>query len=212
MKRHVAVSLAADGSSAVLVAIAPATARTSFSLIPPKDGTLDLLAIEVFPAPGDLRPVVERTSKLIADNWHLAHGPGDWGLLVDVGHYLRGRSLGEAFRNSDLEKRWQIVPMRVEVDPKDLARPERAVWRVKLPRRDVVGGLMDVVGRDLLHVPRRLAHADDLKRQLETMKNRRAGDEDAPEELALALALAVWRATRGAPSLGGFLPRAAKSR
>ena len=71
---------------------------------------------------------------------------------------------------------------------------------------------MDLLGRDLLHVPRRLAHADDLKRQLETMKNRRAGDEDAPEELAIALALAVWRATRGAPSPGGFLPRAPRPR
>ena len=190
------VALTSDASSLAAVVLAPANRLGA------GEGVLDVGSIEMIPATGDFKKTIAALSDVIASRWHLGR---DWQVIVDVGNYARGKSFSDAIRASDFERRWKLAVRRVELDARDLPRPVAEGWRIKVPRRAIVTAITDFIARKQLHVSAGTRHAGELRRQLETFRNRRPGEAEGPEDLAVALGLAVWKAGNpGTP--GGFIP------
>ncbi len=193
---YIGCSLTADAATLAAVVLAPADRFGA------ADGVLDVATIELIPASGTFEKTIAALSEVVAARWHLSR---NWQVVADVGNYARGRSFSDALRASGFERRWGVAPKRIELDARDLPKPVAEGWRIKVPRRAIVGALADAIARDRLHVPRLMSHAGELRVQLGNFRNRRPGEAEVPEELAVALGLAVWKsANAGSP--GGFLP------
>lgn len=202
-QRHVALTLNSDGSSVAVVILAPGALRDPAPSSPVPAGMLDVRAVEIFPTAKEFRSAAVWIDKRFADERGLT-GP-DWSIAVETSHYIQGRPFADAL-TAYARRAWPFLAVRrIEMVSTDIPRPVRDGWRVKVGRRDVMSALMHHIGKGLLFVPASTNHVADLRRQLDTVRTRRPGEAEVPEELACALGLAVWTATRGAVTLGGFV-------
>lgn len=206
-QRHVAMTLNVDGTQVAVLILAPAALRSPAPESAPPAGMLDVVAIEAFPAGTDFRAAFAWLDRRFAGERGLT-GDG-WELAVECSNPHHGRAFAEAAVAYGRGK-WPFLIRRIEIVALDLPRPSREGWRMKVGRRDVAAVLTRLILKRLLFIPPGMAHAKELYRQVEAMRAKRPGDADAPEDLSSALGLAVWTATRGAVSPGGFVKLAGR--
>lgn len=131
-------------------------------------------------------------------------------VVLDVTDYARGPGLLDAGRRLRAAYgRPRLAVSTVEVAEDSLRAPRFDRGRLRVPRREVVAALVDLLDRRAMTAPSG-GLAGELKRQLQTMRRLPlkgdGTDPDAPaEDLAIGLGLLAW-VERQRPTAGTIVP------